>query len=100
MITEDQSEVVGFLASPSTHEGASVERIDTHSAIVFLVGARAYKLKRAVRFDYLDFSTSGRRQAMFGAEFRLNQRTAPNLYRRLVPVTREPDGSLALGGTG
>ena len=100
MITEDQSEVVGFLASPSTHEGASVERIDTHSAIVFLVGARAYKLKRAVRFDYLDFSTSGRRQAMCGAEFRLNQRTAPNLYRRLVPVTREPDGSLALGGTG
>ena len=36
MITEDQSEVVGFLASPSTHGGASVERIDTHSAIVFL----------------------------------------------------------------
>jgi uncharacterized protein len=100
MITEDQSDVVGFLASPSTHGGASVERIDTHSAIVFLVGERAYKLKRAVRFDYLDFSTPELRQAMCDAELRLNRRTAPDLYRRVVPVTREPDGSLALEGTG
>ena len=38
MITEDQSEVVAFLASPSTHDGAVVERIDTHSSIVFLAG--------------------------------------------------------------
>jgi len=100
MITEDQSEVVGFLASPSTHGAVSVERIDTHSAIVFLIGERAYKLKRAVRFDYLDFSTSERRRAMCDAELRLNRRTAPDLYRRLVPVTRESDGSLALGGMG
>ena len=57
MITEDQTAVIDFLASPSTHGGANVERIDTHTAIVFLAGARAYKLKRAVRFDYLDFST-------------------------------------------
>lgn len=100
MITEDQSDVVGFLASPATHDGASVERIDTHSAIVFLAGPRAYKLKRAVRFDYLDFSTAERRQEMCDAELRLNRRTAPDLYRRVVPVTREPDGLLALGGTG
>jgi aminoglycoside phosphotransferase family enzyme/predicted kinase len=100
LVTEDQTAVVEFLASPWTHAGAAVERIDTHTAIVFLAGARAYKLKRAVAFDYLDFSTSERRQAMCDAEVRLNRRTAPTLYRGVLAVTREPDGSFALGGAG
>ena len=100
MVTEDQAEVVEFLAAPAAHGTASVDRIDTHSAIVFLAGDRAYKLKRAVRFDYLDFSTVERRHAMCEAEVRLNRRTAPDLYRRVVPVTREPAGALALGGAG
>jgi aminoglycoside phosphotransferase family enzyme len=64
MITEDQAEVIDFLASPATHGGAVVERIDTHTAIVFLAGTRAWKLKRAVVFDYLDFSTVERRRAL------------------------------------
>lgn len=100
MITEDQSDVISFLASPAAHGGAPVERIDTHSAIVFLAGDRACKLKRAVRFDYLDFSTAGRRHEMCDAELRLNQRTAPDLYRRLLPVARDAAGSLTLGGGG
>jgi aminoglycoside phosphotransferase family enzyme len=100
MTTEDQTEVVEFLAAPPTHGTATVERIDTHSAIVFLAGQRAYKLKRAVRFDYLDFSTAERRSAMCDAEVRLNRRTAPDIYRGVVPITREPGGSFALGGSG
>jgi aminoglycoside phosphotransferase family enzyme/predicted kinase len=100
MITEDQTEVVAFLASPSTHGGAAVERIETHASIVFLAGTRAWKLKRAVRYDYLDFSTVERRKAMCEAELRINRRTAPDLYRRVVAVTRRSDGSLALGGHG
>ncbi len=100
MITEDQTAVIDFLASPSAHGGAGVERIDTHASIVFLAGARAYKLKRAVRYDYLDFSTSDRRRALCEAEVRLNQRTAPTLYRRVVAITRERDGSFALQGDG
>jgi aminoglycoside phosphotransferase family enzyme len=100
MITEEQTEVVAFLSSPSTHGGAPVERIETHASIVFLAGARAWKLKRAVRYDYLDFSTVDRRKAMCDAEVLINRRTAPDLYRGVVPVTRQPDGSLALGGSG
>ncbi len=100
MITEDQTAVIEFLAAPSTHGGATVERIDTHASIVFLAGARAYKLKRAVRFDYLDFSTSERRHALCEGEVRLNRRTAPTLYRGVVAVTRQDDGSYALGGDG
>jgi aminoglycoside phosphotransferase family enzyme/predicted kinase len=100
MITEDQTEVVAFLASPSTHGGAPVERIETHASLVFLASTRAWKLKRAVRYDYLDFSTAGRRKAMCEAELRINRRAAPALYRGVVAISREPDGSLALGGSG
>lgn len=100
MAPDDQAAVIEFLASPTTHDGARVERIDTHAAIVFLAGARAYKLKRAVRFDYLDFSTVERRRVSCEAEVRLNRRTAPDMYLGVLAVTRESDGTLALGGTG
>jgi aminoglycoside phosphotransferase family enzyme/predicted kinase len=100
MTTEDQTAVIDFLAAPSTHGGATVERIDTHASIVFLAGERAFKLKRAVRFDYLDFSTADRRRALCEAEVRLNRRTAPSLYRGVLAITQEGGGSLALGGSG
>jgi len=100
MITEDQSSVVTLLSSPSTHAGADVERIDTHASIVFLAGDRAWKLKRAVRYDYLDYSTADRRRAMCEAEVRINRRTAPALYRGVTAVTRQADGRLAIGGAG
>jgi aminoglycoside phosphotransferase family enzyme/predicted kinase len=100
MITEDQTAVIDFLSSSATHGGASVERIDTHASVVFLAGGRAYKLKRAVLFDYLDFSTSARRHALCEAEVRLNRRAAPTLYRGVVAITCRDDGSYALGGEG
>ncbi len=100
MVTEDQSALIDFLTLPSTHDGAKVERLDTHSAVVFLAGDRAYKLKRAVRFDYLDFSTAGKRRDSCDAEVRLNRRMAPTIYRGVVAVTRQPDGALRLGGPG
>src|SRR6185503_17195797 len=100
MIVDDQSPVIEFLASPSSHHGMPVDRIDTHSAIVFLAGERAYKLKRAVRFDYLDFSTAALRRTFCEAELRLKQRTAPTIYRRVGAVTVESDGSLAVDGRG
>jgi aminoglycoside phosphotransferase family enzyme len=100
MITEDQSDVVAFLSSPAAHGGARVERIDTHTSIVFLAGQRAWKLKRAVRYDYLDYSTVERRRAMCEAEVRINRRTAPALYRGVTAITRQLDGTLAIGGDG
>src|ERR671913_391719 len=100
MITEDQTETIRFLATPATHGGAAVERIDTHASVVFVTGTRAWKLKRAVHYDYLDFSTVDRRKAMCEAEVRVNRRTAPFSYRGVVAVVRRPDGSLALDGPG
>lgn len=100
MITEDQRAVIEFLSSPDAYDGSAVERIETHASIVFLAGDRAWKLKRAVQYDYLDFSTASRRKAMCEAELAINRRTAPLLYRRVVAVTRNPEGTLALGGAG
>jgi uncharacterized protein len=99
-ITEDQTAVIEFLAAPSTHDGASVERMETHISIVFLAGPRAWKLKRAVQFDYIDASTPDRRRVLCEKEVQLNRRTAPSLYLGVVAVTRQADGSLALGGDG
>jgi len=97
---DTQQDVVAYLMEPSTHHGARVERIDTHGAIVFLAGSRALKLKRAVRYDYLDFSSEPLRRTACEAEVRINRRSAPSLYRGVVAVTREGDGSLALNGRG
>src|SRR5262245_52678430 len=100
MQTEDQSEVIAFLSSPATHGGEVPERVDTHASIVFLAGTHAWKLKRAVRYDYLDFSTAERRRLMCEAEVRVNRRLAPALYQGTVAITRQADGSLTFGGSG
>ena len=94
-IVEDQSETVAFLEAELKPE----RRIDTHGAIVFLCRERAYKLKRAVKFPYMDFSTEGRRAAMCAAEIDVNRRSAPEIYLGVAPVLRR-DGKLALGEVG
>jgi uncharacterized protein len=99
-VPEDQSDVITFLADPATHRGADVTRIDTHSAHVFLAGDTALKIKRSVRYDYLDFSTRAKRRAVLERELALNAGAAPSIYRDVVAITREADGSLALGGRG
>ena len=100
MTTEDQSETIAWLGSPSTHGGGPVSITETHASVVFVSGARAFKLKRAVLYDYLDFSSAERRRAMCEAELRINRRTAPALYRQVRAITRNADGSLALDGPG
>lgn len=103
MLTEDQDDILAFLARPETYglaAGDGVERIDTHISAVFVAGDDVYKLKRAVHYPYLDFSTAERRRAACESEVRLNRRTARPLYHGVVPVTREADGALALDGGG
>src|SRR5262249_29003028 len=98
--SENQEPVFALLADPATHHGAAVERIDTHIASVFLAGDHAFKVKRAVRFPFLDFSTPEKRKAACEAELAINRPFAPEIYRRVVPITRAPDGRLALDGAG
>ena len=101
-VVADQSAVAEFLGDPATHGPGidSVERFDTHGAMVFLAGERAYKIKRAVAFPYMNFSTLARRQAACEKEVALNRRTAPNLYLGTEAITRDTGGALRLGGGG
>jgi aminoglycoside phosphotransferase family enzyme/predicted kinase len=94
-----QNAVFALLADPATHGGAKVTRIDTHAASVFLAGEHAYKVKQAVKFPFLDFSTLDKRKAVLEAEIAANKPFAPQLYLGLVPITSE-SGTLALGGKG
>lgn len=78
----------------------AVEAVETHMSWVFLVGDLAYKLKKPVRFAFLDFSTLAAREADCRAELRLNRRLAPDVYLRLATLNASPDGGLALDGAG
>ena len=97
----DQAQVIAFLGDPSTYGGvAAVERFETHGNLVFLAGADAWKIKRAVSFPYMDFSTLEKRKAACAREVEVNRRLAPDIYLGCVAVTRAADGHLALGGVG
>jgi aminoglycoside phosphotransferase family enzyme/predicted kinase len=94
-----QHDVIAFLRDPASYPpGAGpVEIIETHASIVFLAGNRAYKLKRAVKYPYLDFSTMARRRSACTAELTLNRRTAPQLYLEVRAISRLSDGRLVWG---
>ncbi|MBI4275275.1 MAG: AAA family ATPase [Rhizobiales bacterium] len=95
-----QDTVFDLLANPATHGGAKVSRIDTHAASVFLAGDKAYKVKRAVRFPFLDYSSLEKRKAACEAELEVNRPFAPDIYRRVVPIIRQADSRLAIDGHG
>lgn len=99
MQAQDQTATLAFLEDPATHglEAGAVSRIDTHISTVILAGDTVYKLKRAVSFPYLDFSTPERRLYMCEAEVAVNRRTAPDLYLGIAPIQRLAGGTLRLG---
>jgi len=99
-VPDDQTETLAFLDKPGTYglSGEIVERHATHGSYVFLAGSRAYKLKRAVHFPYMDYSTVARRKVMCERELDVNRRLAPEIYLETVPVMRRADGSLRIGG--
>ena len=98
---DDQHDVIDFLSRGNGSEApVAVERIETPTAFIFLGDGVALKLKRAVRYPFLDQSTIERRRTACEEELRLNRRTAPGLYRDVVAVVRGSDGQLRLGGEG
>ncbi len=83
------------------HAVDSIEIVETHISWVLLTGQFAYKIKKPVRLDFVDFSTLELRRAACQVELRLNRRFAPQLYVDVVPIAGSPsDGGLRVGGTG
>lgn len=99
---DDQAEVVAFLGDPASYPAQPdrVERFETHGALVFLAGEEAWKIKRAVRFPYMDFSTLAKRRAVCAREVEINRRFAPEIYLGCTPITRARDGRLEFDGGG
>jgi hypothetical protein len=100
MTADPQAEIVAFLLRPDEPGGPPATMIETHAARVFLSRTRALKLKKPVRFPFLDFSTLARREAACRAELVVNAPFAASLYKGVQPVVRRLDGTLALGGPG
>lgn len=101
-MSKDQREVIAFLKDPSSYgQGADrVEVIETHASLIFIAGDCAYKLKRAVKYPYLDFSTVELRRRVCEAELALNRRTAPALYKKVRGVFRTAEGGLSFSRNG
>lgn len=95
----EQRETIAFLSEACARAGDAAPPMSTHISRIFFAGDTVYKLKRAVRTPYLDFSTPQRRLAACEQELALNRRTAPSLYRRVRRVTRLA-GGLAFDGAG
>ncbi len=93
---------VAFLSKPQSYgeAPAEIERVETHMSWVFLAGSHAYKLKKAVHYPFLDFSSAAARRRDCLEELRLNRRLAPRVYLGVVPLTRETDGTLTVDGVG
>ena len=92
---------VEFLSRPTaySHSVQEVSRRETHMSWIFLAGDRVYKLKKPVRFPYLDFSTLERREAACRAELRLNRRLTTDVYLGVAPLVATDHG-LAIEGVG
>jgi uncharacterized protein len=98
--TSGQAEVLAFLGHPCCHgNGQPVRRIDTHAAHVFLAGPDVYKVKRAVRLPFLDYSTLELRRRACEREVEVNRGNAPDIYLGVVPITRDAAG-LRIDGNG
>lgn len=102
MIIQDQRTVLAYLTDPENYDDPvqRIDTIETHISIIIFVGTRVFKLKRAVRLPYVDFSTPDRRLAACYRELDLNRRTAPTLYVAVRRITREANGVLAFDGQG
>ena len=91
-----------WLSRPESypHRPEKIETVETHISLVFLADEYVYKLKKPVRFDFLDFSSLALREQACRDEVRLNRRLAPETYLDVVAVYRRADGGFCFEPTG
>jgi uncharacterized protein len=93
---------VAALREAQTYAGrpGAVDAVETHMSWVFLTGQFAYKLKKPVAYEYLDFRDLAARRHFCDEEVRLNAALAPGVYLGVTALTREPGGELRVDGRG
>ncbi len=94
--------ILRFLRDPGSYPERpdSVSVMETHISWIVLTNQFAYKLKKPVRFEFLDFSTPHAREVACAEELRLNRRLAQQTYLCLIAITADARGHLALDGEG
>ncbi|MCO5398870.1 AAA family ATPase [Ralstonia soli] len=97
-----QALLAGMLeAAAYSHPAADLQMIETHLSWVFLAGDFAYKVRKPVKLDFVDFSSLAARQIDCEEECRLNRRLAPALYLGVVPITQDAaTGAIHVNGQG
>lgn len=88
---DDQKKLIKSLREILQHDSGQVDIFETHISWVLVSGAFAYKIKKAVKFDFLDFLTLKSRQFYCLEELRLNRRLAPGIYQAVVAITGNID---------
>jgi uncharacterized protein len=68
-----------------------IQLLQTHISYILLTGEYAYKVKKAVEFGFLDFTTLENRHHFCHEELRLNQRLSPELYLAVLPIVQDSD---------
>ncbi|SEL93428.1 hypothetical protein SAMN04489760_10143 [Syntrophus gentianae] len=94
--------LIAAMSRPAFYPGnpEGVELLQTHISLIFLAGNLVYKVKKAVDFGFLDFTTLEKREFYCREELRLNRRLAPEVYLDVQEIVERPGGELALGGSG
>ena len=93
-------QVVEALMKPEAYDGETekIELKQTHISFVFLTGKFVYKIKKAVNFGFLDFSTLEKRRFFCEKELTLNRRLCGDMYLEVVPITKSD--TIKVGGEG
>lgn len=96
----DQKQVVEALMKPEAYdeETGQIEMRQTHISWVFLTKKHVYKVKKAVNFGFLDYSTLEKRRHFCEKEVELNRRLCGDMYLKVVPVNRSD--CIRMGGEG
>ena len=90
MTREAVMEIIGNGAFPGATAAAAL--VETHISWVILDEHWAYKIKKPVRFSFLDFSSLEKRWYYCQQELKLNKRLAPDMYHRVLPVGYSDNG--------
>jgi hypothetical protein len=100
MTMQTQKQVVDALLKPEAYskDPGKIELIQTHISFVFLTKEFVYKVKKAVNFGFLDFSTLEKRRLFCQKELELNRRLCPDIYLTVVPINKSRTIKIEGGG--
>ncbi|MEX0802036.1 MAG: hypothetical protein WD688_01755, partial [Candidatus Binatia bacterium] len=93
-LAPSQKELISAMLEPNFYptRPAEVTHKETHISHLFFAGDRVYKIKKAVRFNFLDYSPLAKRSHFVNEELVLNRRLAPSVYLDVLPITRDASG--------